>query len=137
MAVQSAVPAEIARLRERVGRWRRTRRAQGAMPAELWANAVAVACKCGLHETARGVGVDYRSLAKRMKGEPRELEARGSAGVEFVEWRGVEILGHKAEAGGAVVEMSDAAGRQVKVRMSGGEGVDIAGIVAAFCGAHR
>ncbi len=109
------------------------------MPADLWADAVAVARRRGLYATARGVGVDYGGLAKRMKGEPLGVEAARSATVEFVEWSGVEILGQVAAPAptGAVVEMSDASGRQVTVRMGGGEGVDVAAIVAAFCGAHR
>jgi hypothetical protein len=82
------------------------------------------------------VGIDYGGLAKRMKGEPRGLEAAKSAGVEFVEWSGVEILGQVAAPVGAVVEMSDASGRQVTVRLNGGEDVDVARIVAAFCGSR-
>jgi len=109
------------------------------MPAELWADAVAVARKRGLYATARGMGVDYGGLAKRLKGAPLGVEAARSAGVEFVEWTGVEILGQEAAPApaGAVVEMSDASGRQLTVRMDGGQGLDVAGIVAAFCGAHR
>ncbi|MBM4438755.1 MAG: hypothetical protein FJ029_16350 [Actinobacteria bacterium] len=60
-----------------------------------------------------------------------------SAAVQFVEWSGVEVLGQAAAPAGAVVEMRDGSGRQVTVRMSEGEAVDVAGIVAAFCGAHR
>ena len=139
MAVRGAVPAEITELRERVDRWRRSRGGHGAMPAELWAGAVAVARKRGLYSTARGVGIDYGGLAKRMKAESLGVEAARPVGVEFVEWSGVEILGQVAAPvpASAVVEMSDASGRQLTVRMSGGEGMDVAAIVAAFCGAHR
>ena len=56
------------------------------MPAELWAVAVTVAQKYGLYETARGVGIDYGSLAKRVKDVPPADEAGSLAKVEFVEW---------------------------------------------------
>lgn len=137
MAARGAVPTEITELRHRVERWRRTRRGHGPMPAELWAEAVAVARRRGLYETARGVGIDYGSLVKRMRDEARGPEAGRSVAVEFVEWTGAEILGRVAVPTGAVVEMSDTSGRRVTVRMGAGEGVDVAGIVAAFCGGHR
>lgn len=137
MLPRSEVPEEITRLRERVERWRRTRRGHGPMPAELWAEAVAIARKHGLYETARGVGIDYGALAKRMRNEPRHLEAERSVAVEFVEWTGAEVLGQVAASTGAVVEMSDPGGRQVIVRVGAGERVDIPGIVAAFCGGGR
>jgi len=139
MALRGTVPAEITELRERVERWRRFRSGHGPMPAELWAAAVDVARRRGLYETARGVGIDYGGLAKRMKGEALVAEAGRSARVEFVEWSGAEILGQVAAPApaGAVVEISDASGRHVTVRMSAGEGVDVAGIVAAFCGVPR
>ena len=96
------------------------------MPAELWAAAVAVARKRGLYETARGAGIDYGKLAKRVKDESPEEVAK----VEFVEWR----LGQVVKPAGAVVEMSDTSGRQVTIHLGGGDSVDVAGIVAAFCG---
>ncbi len=103
------------------------------MPAELWAVAVTVAQKYGLYETARGVGIDYGSLAKRVKDVPPADEAGSLAKVEFVEWSGLELLGHADKPAGAVIEMSDTSGRQVTVHLGGGEPVDIVGIVTAFC----
>lgn len=131
--VRGRIPAEIAQLRERVEEWRRTRPGHGPMPAELWAAAVTVARKRGLGATARGVGIDHGSLAKRLKDES-QAEAGSLAKVEFVEWSGVELLGQVAKPAGTVVEMSDPSGRQVTIRLGSGSPVDVAGIVAAFCG---
>lgn len=133
MAVRGRIPAEIAQLRERVEEWRRTRPGHGPMPAELWVAAVAVARKRGLYETARGVGIDYGSLAKRVNDAPPSAETGSLAKIEFVEWSGVELLGQVAKPAGAVVEMSDTSGRQVTIHLGVGEPVDVAGIVAAFC----
>ena len=127
-------PRDIAALRDRVEGWRRTRVTPGPMPAELWAEAETIARKRGLYATARGVGIDYGALAKRMKSAP---EPRGQAeALTFVEWRGAEILGQTPTGSAAVVEMADASGRRMTVRLEGGEPVDLAGIVAAFCGAR-
>lgn len=100
------------------------------MPPELWAEAEAVARKHGLYATARGAGVDYGTLAKRLTAEP----AGKAEAVAFVEWSGAELLGGAPR--GAVIEMSDASGRHVAVRLSGGEALDVVGIVAAFCGSR-
>lgn len=135
-ALRGRIPAEIAQLRERVEEWRRTRRGHGPMPTELWGAAVAVARKRGLYETARGVGIDYGSLAKRMKDAAPVEEAGNLAKVEFVEWRGAELLGQVAKPAGTVVEMSDTSGRRVTVHLGCGEPLDVAGIVAAFCGSR-
>lgn len=135
MALRGRIPVEIAQLRERVEEWRRARRGHGPMPAELWAAAVAVTRKHSLSETARGVGIDYGSLAKRMK-DDHSAKAGSQAKVEFVEWSGVELLGQVAKPASAVVEMSDPSGRRVTIHLGGAEPVDVAGIVAAFCGAR-
>jgi hypothetical protein len=135
-AVRGRIPAEIAQLRERIEEWRRTRLRHGPMPADLWAAAVAVARKHGLYDTARGMGIDYGSLAKRMKEEPPVGAAGSLAKVEFVEWSGAELLGQVSKPAGAVVEMSDTSGRRVTIHLGGAEPVDVAGIVAAFYGSR-
>lgn len=135
-AVRGSIPAEIAQLRERVEEWRRTRRGQGPMPADLWVAAVAVARKRGLYETARGVGIGYGSLVKRMKDEPPIGAAGSLAKVEFAEWSGAGLLGQVSKPAGAVVEMSDTSGRRVTIHLGDAEPVDVAGIVAAFCGSR-
>ncbi len=124
-------PRDIAALRERVERWRQTRASFGPMPAELWTEAEVVARRRGLYATARGVGIDYGTLAKRLNSQP-ERSGRTEE-VAFVEWSGAEVLG-RAPASGTVVEMSDGSGRQMTIRVDGAGPVDLAGIVAAFCG---
>jgi hypothetical protein len=43
------VPAELKELRSRIERWRRTRERRTVMPAELWAEAVALAGRHGAY----------------------------------------------------------------------------------------
>lgn len=124
---------DIAALRERVEGWRRSRAAFGPMPAELWAEAEAIARKRGLYATSRGARIDYGTLARRVKSAP---ESRGqAAAVAFVELRGAESLG-QTPIGVAVVEMADASGRHMTVRLEGAGSVDLASLVTAFCGAN-
>ena len=104
------------------------------MPEDLWAAAESAARKYGVYATAKAVDVAYGALGKRVNGVPQGPLPEESVAVGFVEWRGAEILGQTGVPGGAVVEMSDAAGRQVTVRLNGSEGLDVVGIVAAFYG---
>ena len=64
--------------------WRRTRPRRSAIPASLWALAVAHARAVGVHATARRLRLDYYALKQRVDavaaGAPR-----ASAGPAFVE----------------------------------------------------
>ena len=57
--------------RRRIARWRERCPYRGAaMPAPLWAAAVALARQHGLYTTARTLHVDYGSLKKRLDDAP-------------------------------------------------------------------
>ena len=131
---QKVLPAELSELHERVADWRQNRNGCRAMPEELWAEVEAAARRWGVYATARGVGVCYGRLSKRMKA-PQRSAAESAASVSFVEWSGAEILGSAVQAG-IVLELSDASGRRMVVRMSSSEGLDLSGVVSAFCGAR-
>jgi hypothetical protein len=115
-------------VRARIDRWRQTRTGVCPMPSALWASATELVGRHGLYATARGLGVDYGTLGRRVK----NATSSDSPTVGFIEWNGAEILGAGLPAG-TVVEIADRSGRQVTVRLAAGERVDVAGIVAAFC----
>ncbi len=124
---------DIAALRERVKKWRRIRTGPGPMPSELWAEAEAIARRRGLYATARGVGIDYGTLAKRLKSTP--VQQNGQGAIAFVEWRGAEILAQAPGASG-MVEVTDVSGRRMTVRLDDSSSIDVASLVAAFCQAR-
>ena len=62
---QREVPAELARGRDRLTAWRRTKKPKSRIPQRLWELAVKLAAKHGLHRTARMLKLDYYSLQKR------------------------------------------------------------------------
>ena len=62
----SSTSIGLEKTRRRIARWRERRPYRGAaMPAALWAAAVALARQHGLYTTARRIHVDYGSLKKR------------------------------------------------------------------------
>ncbi len=63
----SATSIGLEKTRRRIVRWRATCPYRGAaMPAALWAAAVALARQHGLYTTARALHVDYGSPKKRL-----------------------------------------------------------------------
>jgi len=81
------------------------------MPTRLWAAAAALVPEHGLYRTAQALGVSYGSLRRHVasRGEAQ----RGRLPLRFVEVPPMPI------AGEPVIELEDAAGRPVRVRLTG------------------
>jgi hypothetical protein len=97
------------------------------MPAELWARAVALAQTRGRYRVARSLRVDYESLARRVAEAGSGRASEAPAG--FVELRGADLLG-----GATLVEVFDADGTRMTIRLGAGSALDAA---AALVGAFR
>lgn len=113
-------------LRERISRCRQGRPPRAHLPAGLWAEATAWAEKLGVDPTARALGVSYESLRRKAAGKKR------SGG--FVEFNGAQLLETTV---GDVVELSDAAGVRLTIKLGRAVALDVAAVVAAFRGARR
>ena len=62
---QQALPADLAKARDRLTAWRQTKEPSSRIPEALWKRAVELAAKYGVHRTARTLRIDYYSLKKR------------------------------------------------------------------------
>jgi hypothetical protein len=99
------------------------------MPAELWREAVALARDGGTCQIARAVRVDYESLARRVA-EAGASEGGGDAPrAAFVELTGAQLLG-SSTLSGPVVEMADANGVHVTIRLVGGAPLGVEDLAA-------
>ena len=116
----------VREVRDQIERWRRTRTKRSPMPAGLWAKAVALARTSGLCPIARALRVDYASLARRLEADGGERSARIESGG-FVELRGADLLG-----GGTVVEVAEADGARLTIRLAAGHALDAPALVGAF-----
>jgi hypothetical protein len=76
-------------VRERFAEWRRKRKPRTRIPGPLWAAAVKMVGKYGLHRTARALRVDYYSLKRRVE-EASASTGRPTGGnvATFVELAG-------------------------------------------------
>ena len=118
--------ARLQELRERISRCRHGRTPRAHLPGGLWAEATSWAEKLGVDPTARALGVSYESLRRQAAGKKK------TGG--FVEFSGAQLL--EATVGG-VVELSDATGARLTIKLSGAQALDVAAVVAAFRGARR
>jgi len=118
--------SRVKQVRDAIARWRQKREKRTAMPAELWVRAIGLARVRGTYTIARALHVDYESLARRVAeagGERTNDTMKGS----FVELRGADLLG-----GATVVEVSDADGARMTIRLGAGSVLDATALVSAF-----
>ena len=135
---QAAVSPEIKAVGARIAGWRRSRRNLGPMPAELWDAAISLAKEHGVGPVARGLGVDYGGLRRRM-------DERGGAEATGAESQGlasfVELPTATPPPEGAVpgveLELRDPDGSRLVLRVPGSEAPDVGAVVSAFRGRGR
>jgi hypothetical protein len=99
------------------------------MPAELWMAATELARELGAYRVARELGVGYGSLKDR-------AGARGENGTRqadaFFELDGTSLFSAAPAAVRSEVELSDASGTKVVIRLAANQAVDVAALLAAF-----
>lgn len=120
---------QLSQLRRQIERWRGTRVKRSPMPPELWIAATELARELGVYRVARELGVGYESLKDR-------AGARGEHGARqadaFVELAGASLLSAAPAAARSEVELSDASGTTMVIRLATDQAVDVAGLLAAF-----
>lgn len=122
---------DLARLSENVELWRQTRAKLSPMPAPLWEGAIALARRLGVNPVKSALGLNYKALRTRVETSGGVATSTAASSARFVELKGEQVLGAPAAAG-AVVEMSDAHGARLTVRLAVGGDLDVARVVEAF-----
>jgi hypothetical protein len=127
---QLAGPRRVERIRARIETWRSSREKLGPMPGPLWREAAAVARELGAGPVGRALGLNHQALKRKM-----EARDRGTGRIAgFVELDRTQVLGLAAAATGPVVELSDARGVRLTVRIAAGSALDLAELVEVFRG---
>jgi len=119
----------LSQLRWRIERWRGTRAKRSPMPPELWRAATELARELGVYRVARELGLGYGSLKDR-------VDAQGEHGAReagaFVELAGASLLSAAPATGRSEVELSDASGTTLVIRLAADQAVDVGALLAAF-----
>jgi hypothetical protein len=127
----SDLPARLEDLRRRFERWRRTRKVRSRIPEPLWASAVKLADRYGIHRTAKALRIDYYALKKRLEGAPAATASKLSAAA--VEARFLELPSAAwAGSGECMLEFEDAGGAKLRVHLKGFEAPDLAARSRSF-----
>ena len=125
------LPARLVGLRQRFERWRRTRKVRSRIPEPLWAAAVKLAAKYGIHQTAKALRVDYYALKKRVDEAPAVTAStlpEAAAGARFLELPAAAWAG----SGECTLELEDADGAKLRVHLKGFEAPDLAALSRSF-----
>lgn len=127
----TAHDGNLAQLSADVERWRRTRAKLSPMPSELWDAAAEVARRLGINPVKEALGLNYGVLKARVVTGSRKFTKAREPAARFVELSGAQMLGLPG-ATGAVVELVDAQGARLTVRLASGAECDVARLVEAF-----
>jgi len=123
------LPADVRQVRARIEHWRRTRKKRTAMPAQLWETAASLARTHGVYWTSRALRLNYDSLRRRASAAPGKGGRVDHPG--FVELSPAQLMGPMQPAG-PVVELRDADGAQLTVRLPDNSELDMEGLAEAF-----
>jgi hypothetical protein len=132
MAAESSEAEGVARLnqlRRRIERWRWTRAKRSPMPPELWTAATDVARELGAYRVARELGVGYASLRDRLSASSETNRQKEDA---FVELDGSSLFAVAPATVRGEVELSDASGTKMVIRLAADQTVDVAALLAVF-----
>ena len=125
------LPARLEDLRRRFEDWRRTRKVRTRIPDRLWASAVKLAGRHGIHRTARALRVDYYALKRRVE-ETAAANAsnapEGTDGAAFLELPAAAWVG----AGECTLEFEDTGGAKLRIHLKGFESPDLAALSRSF-----
>ena len=108
---QTAMPPDLLELSQRLEQWRSEQQPRTRLPESIWAAAVEMAQRYGLHRTTKTLRLDYTKLKNRM---PASAQATEPARPGFLELLAPVAVG-PAEY---VVEWESARGR-MRVAMKG------------------
>jgi hypothetical protein len=126
--------AALNRLRERIDGWRSSRKKLHPMPPRLWREAATLAHELGINPVSGALGLNYESLKRHVRDAGgASSEASPAPIARFVELSGAQVLGvPSTAAAGPVVELCDASGTRLTIRLAGGSTLEVAEVVAAF-----
>ena len=141
-----SLPLEADQLKLQIQSWRLAKKSANArMPGELWERAIRLATSHGVSRIAHATGLDYGWLRKKVL----EAKAKSSSATPiFLELPRAMAVPRPAESkleveagchlgSGSVIDLSTPDGTRMRIQLEAGQGLDAAGIVAAFLGRAR
>jgi len=120
-------------------RWRRSAGRGRSIPPDLWERAQELAGRHGVSRTARELGLDYYSLAKRMQAGERggKDDRRSVAASAFVELSMPTVAPGQGRARMCRLELSNGGGTRLCIELDGVEAAEIEALARELWSAAR
>jgi len=125
------LPAIVSEVASRIEHWRETRAKRSPMPAELWEEATELARVHGAYPISQELHLNYMNLRKRAEAASEEASAVGVVPTGFVEVSTAQLLSGP-EGSQTKVEMVEADGTKVVVRLPSRQRLDVERLVETF-----
>ena len=135
------LPVRLVSLRRRFEDWRRTRKVRSRIPEPLWAAAVKLPKKHGLHRTAKALRINYYALKERLEAEGGIDVGKAPKGeaTAFLELTATEPLRSNGPLRSiptdpceCTLELEAADGAKMRVRLSGIVAPDLVALSRSF-----
>lgn len=110
----TTLPANLAAAQVEFTRWRAERKVGDRIPGPLWALAVKLAGRYGLHRVSKTLKLDYYGLKKRLEAPPAEHSTASPAFVEL-------LPGSPGSAGRCTIECETTHGERIRIHLQGEE----------------
>ena len=141
-AATGRISEDLASLKAEFDQWRATRTTGKRIPPELWAGAVDMATRHGLHQVADVLHLDYAGLKRRMElgSSGQQPVAPEASAPQFVEMivptptppQAPTVEPVRAEC---VVELANASGTTMRIELIGAGVASLSALCNAFCAA--
>lgn len=118
------LPRDLLQAQRRFMAWRSRHAPRQPLPQHLWALAVRLVPRHGLHRTARALKLDYYSLKKRVDADNPQPPSPGPA---FVELPPPLVVSKQA-----CFELDNGAGATLRVQLSGYDAADLEVLARRF-----
>ena len=118
-------------LLRQIEQWRENRNGNEKMPEALWEPAIELAKAYGVSPVQRILRIDYRGLERRALGIVK-AKTRGHAPATDRAPRFMELPSLPARRGEHVVELEDAAGRKLSLKIPAGHLAEVLPLAQAF-----
>jgi len=135
--MKNACP-ELVALEQRVQMWRKQRGPRKEkIPEQLWDEVARVARVAGVHTTSKTLGFNHTQIKFRMQAMQAPVPESRRDDAPSVQPAFVQLRVASSEAGvvrgRVIVELTDPGGGRMRVETDAGDGVDVVGMVQAFC----
>ena len=122
---RGAIPAALARGRDRFEAWRRSCHVGTRIPEKLWSLAVSLAEVHGLSRTASALRLDHNQLKKRVAAKNSDSGVVSPAFIELTPPL-------QAASKECIVEFEDGSGARIRVHLRGCDAPDLVALGRSF-----